>query len=142
MSPLSSLNTPAALIDVPRMQRNIDRMQRRMDSLKVKFRPHVKTSKCAPVAALQLQAGGCGVTVSTLLEAEQFYADGITDIVYAVGMVANKLPQALALRRPALRSRQAWRRRRARSPRRRRSAPARKSAAPMPIAAGPRHRPA
>lgn len=99
MTALSALGTPAALIDLPRMARNIDRMQRRMDALGVKFRPHVKTSKCVDVARAQLAAGAQGITVSTLKEAEQFFAAGIADILYAVGMVPAKLPQALALRR-------------------------------------------
>lgn len=99
MTSLPTLNTPAALIDLPRMRRNIARMQRRMDELGVRFRPHVKTSKCVPVVQAQLDAGARGITVSTLKEAEQFFAAGITDILYAVGMVPAKIPQALALRR-------------------------------------------
>lgn len=85
------------------MQRNIARMQERMDALGVRFRPHVKTSKCTPVAQAQLAAGAQGITVSTLKEAAQFHADGIDDILYAVGMAAAKLPQALALRRSGCR---------------------------------------
>lgn len=96
---LESLNTPAALIDIARMNRNIERMQQRMNSLRVSFRPHVKTSKCAQVVQAQIDAGAHGITVSTLKEAEQFFACGIRDIVYAVGMAPTKLPQALALRR-------------------------------------------
>ncbi|MFT0173196.1 DSD1 family PLP-dependent enzyme [Paraburkholderia mimosarum] len=96
---LESLNTPAALIDVVRMHRNIERMQRRMNALGVKFRPHVKTTKCEQVVKAQMDAGAQGITVSTLKEAEQFLARGIRDIVYAVGMAPTKLPQALALRR-------------------------------------------
>ncbi|CAG2134485.1 D-threo-3-hydroxyaspartate dehydratase [Cupriavidus yeoncheonensis] len=96
---LDSLDTPAAVIDLARMQRNIDRMQQRMNALGVRFRPHVKTSKCTPVVRAQLDAGAQGITVSTLKEAEYFFAEGITDIVYAVGMAAHRLPQALALRR-------------------------------------------
>ncbi|AQV97844.1 DSD1 family PLP-dependent enzyme [Cupriavidus necator] len=96
---LDSLDTPAAVIDLARMQRNIDRMQQRMNALGVRFRPHVKTSKCRPVARAQLAAGAQGITVSTLKEAEYFFAEGVTDIVYAVGMAAHRLPQALALRR-------------------------------------------
>jgi len=46
---LRSLETPAAVIDTPRMLRNIHRMQARMDALGVRFRPHAKTSKCTPV---------------------------------------------------------------------------------------------
>jgi D-serine deaminase-like pyridoxal phosphate-dependent protein len=99
MNTLASLPTPAALIDVPRMQHNITRMQQRMDALGVRFRPHVKTSKSTPAIRAQIAAGAQGITVSTLKEAEQCFADGITDILYAVGMAAHRLPQALALRR-------------------------------------------
>ena len=49
----------------------------------------------------QIAAGARGITVSTLKEAEHFFAAGIADILYAVGMVPGKLAQALALRRRA-----------------------------------------
>ena len=97
--PLSQVDTPAALIELPRMQRNIARMQQRMDALGVRFRPHAKTAKCPAVTQAQIAAGAQGITVSTLKEAAQFFAHGITDILYAVGMVPHKLPQVLALRR-------------------------------------------
>ncbi len=96
---LETLGTPAALIDRPRMQRNIARMQDHLNTLGVAFRPHVKTSKCIEVARAQAAAGARGITVSTLKEAEQFFAAGFDDILYAVGMAAGKLPAALALRR-------------------------------------------
>jgi D-serine deaminase-like pyridoxal phosphate-dependent protein len=96
--PLLTLDTPAAVIDLARMQRNIDRMQQRMDALGVRLRPHVKTSKSVPVAAAQRAAGASGITVSTLKEAEQFFAAGTTDILYAVSMAPHRLPQALQLR--------------------------------------------
>lgn len=98
MTIMQELGTPTALIDTQRMQRNIERMQERMNALGVRFRPHVKTSKCPSVARAQIAAGAQGITVSTLKEAEQFFDAGITDILYAVGMVPSKLPQALALR--------------------------------------------
>ena len=94
---LQDLNTPAALVDTARMQRNITRMQQRMNSLGVAFRPHVKTTKCIAITQTQIEAGARGITVSTLKEADQFFAAGITDILYAVGMVAPKLKQAAAL---------------------------------------------
>jgi D-serine deaminase-like pyridoxal phosphate-dependent protein len=99
MTRIPDLDTPAAVIDTRRMQHNIDRMQQRMDALGVKFRPHVKTSKCVPVVQAQLAAGAQGITVSTLKEAEQFFAAGITDILYAVCIAPAKLPQVLRLRR-------------------------------------------
>lgn len=99
MTRLQELDTPAALIDVARMRRNIERMQTRMNALGVRFHPHVKTTKCLPVVRAQVAAGAHGITVSTLKEAEQFFADGVSDILYAVGMAPDKLPRALALRR-------------------------------------------
>ncbi|WP_070105710.1 DSD1 family PLP-dependent enzyme [Burkholderia plantarii] len=96
---LESLNTPAALVDVARMNRNIERMQQHMNALGVNFRPHIKTTKCAPIVMAQLEAGARGITVSTLKEAEQCFALGIRDIVYAVGIAPAKLARALALRR-------------------------------------------
>ncbi|WP_047470691.1 alanine racemase, partial [Delftia sp. ZNC0008] len=96
---LLTLDTPAAVIDLSRMQRNIHRMQQRMDAQGVRLRPHVKTSKSVPVAAAQRAAGASGITVSTLKEAEQFFAAGTTDILYAVSMAPHRLPQALQLRR-------------------------------------------
>ena len=96
---LSSLNTPSAVVDVTRMRHNIDRMQSRMAELGVRFRPHVKTTKCIEIARAQVAAGASGITVSTLKEAEQFFAAGFRDILYAVGIVPGKLAQALALRK-------------------------------------------
>jgi D-serine deaminase-like pyridoxal phosphate-dependent protein len=99
MTEITRINTPAALIDRARMEHNIARMQQRMNALGVAFRPHVKTSKSTPVVHAQLAAGARGITVSTLKEAAEFNAAGITDILYAVCISPDKLPQALALRR-------------------------------------------
>ncbi|ANN75886.1 alanine racemase [Bordetella flabilis] len=98
-SSLHTLDTPAAIIDVPRAMKNIRRMQDHMNALGVAFRPHVKTSKCEQVVLAQLGAGARGITVSTLKEADQFFASGITDILYAVGIAPHRLPHALELRR-------------------------------------------
>ena len=96
---LNEIATPAALIDETRMTRNIARMQERMGALGVRLRPHVKTPKCVEVARRQHGAGADGITVSTLKEAEQFFAAGFTDVLYAVAIVPAKLDRVLALRR-------------------------------------------
>ncbi|TYQ21623.1 UNVERIFIED_ORG: D-serine deaminase-like pyridoxal phosphate-dependent protein [Zoogloea ramigera] len=98
-----NLETPALLLDEARMQHNMARMQERMNVLGVAFRPHVKTSKCLEVARRQLALGARGITVSTLKEAEQFFAAGVDDILYAVAIVPNKLDHALRLVRAGLR---------------------------------------
>jgi len=98
--PLADLETPALLLDTPRLQANLRRMAQRMAALGVRLRPHVKTAKCLPVAAAtdaaNLAAGVPGaakhrpITVSTLREADRFAAAGWRDITYAVGLTANK----------------------------------------------------
>ncbi len=95
---LDDLLTPALVIDEGRMTRNIDRMRRRVSELGVSFRPHVKTSKSLEVSR-RLMTTPCGpITVSTLKEAEQFFARGVTDILYAVGIAPAKLPHVADLR--------------------------------------------
>lgn len=91
------IETPAALIDERRMAGNIARMQNHLAGLGVRLRPHVKTSKCVEVARAQQQAGAAGITVSTLKEAEQFFAAGFADVLYAVCIAPDKLDRAVAL---------------------------------------------
>jgi threo-3-hydroxy-D-aspartate ammonia-lyase len=100
---LSDIPTPAAVIDQARMMRNIERMQQRMNALGVRLRPHVKTSKCIDVVRRQQAAGADRITVSTLKEAEQFFAAGFVDVLYAVGIAQQKLDRVLALRRAGCR---------------------------------------
>jgi D-serine deaminase-like pyridoxal phosphate-dependent protein len=95
---LADLSTPAAVLDTVRMARNIGRMQACMGALGVRFRPHVKTAKCIDVARRQREAGAAGITVSTLREAEEFFAAGFSDILYAVCIAPQKLDRVRALR--------------------------------------------
>jgi D-serine deaminase-like pyridoxal phosphate-dependent protein len=95
---LRSIETPALLLDRARMDRNILRMQSQVDALGCRLRPHVKTSKSWPVVQAQRTAGAASITVSTLKEAEQFFAHGERDILYAVALAPNKIAHALELR--------------------------------------------
>src|SRR5262249_10035198 len=92
-------STPAALLDEAVMDNNIARMQKRMTALGVRLRPHVKTPKCIAVARRQRDAGASGITVSTLKEADEFFAAGFTDVLYAVCIAPDRLDRVLALRR-------------------------------------------
>lgn len=103
MTRLGDLETPLLLLDEDRMQANIRRMQDRMNALGVAFRPHVKTSKCTEVVQRQIAAGARGITVSTLKEAEVFFAAGITDILYAVAIAPTKFDHAMRLARAGAR---------------------------------------
>lgn len=95
---IADLLTPALLIDRPRMTRNVERMRTRLARHGVRFRPHVKTSKSIDASRLLMETPRGPITVSTLKEAEQFFAHGVTDILYAVGIVPAKLPHVADLR--------------------------------------------
>jgi D-serine deaminase-like pyridoxal phosphate-dependent protein len=99
---LSELETPALLLDRPKLDRNLARMQQRITGLGAHLRPHVKTAKSVDVVRRAVAPAGhansVGITVSTLKEAEQFFAAGYRDILYAVGIAPNKLAHVAALR--------------------------------------------
>ena len=91
------LFTPCLLIDKQKLTDNINRMNQRSKKLGISFRPHVKTTKCIPIALL-INDGMIGpITVSTLREAEYFADAGFRDIIYAVSIVPSKLPRVNAL---------------------------------------------
>ncbi|MEP7084403.1 MAG: alanine racemase, partial [Betaproteobacteria bacterium] len=94
----AEIETPALLLDAVRMERNIGRMRERLRALGAGFRPHLKTSKCVEVARRLFDGGSGPITVSTLKEAEYFFAHGYTDILYAVGITPVKLKHAADLR--------------------------------------------
>lgn len=83
MTALADLPTPALLVDVDRMERNISRMAASFAGTGIGLRPHVKTSKCWPVASRQLAAGAIGFTCSTPAEVAWLQDMGVTDLVWA-----------------------------------------------------------
>ncbi len=96
---LDSLSTPCLVLDEMRMMRNIERLRRRLEPFDVRFRPHLKTTKCVEIAKRMMLSQAGPATVSTLTEAEQFADAGVRDILYAVGIAPAKLGRVLALRR-------------------------------------------
>lgn len=94
---LIDLPTPALVLERPVLTRNIAAMVAALAPHRVRLRPHLKTAKSIDVARLALGNGAGAITVSTLAEAEYFAAHGITDILYAVGITAEKLEQVTKL---------------------------------------------
>lgn len=94
---VADLHTPALLLDPTKMHANIARMDAAVARHGVQLRPHLKTAKSVDVARAMTAAWSGAVTVSTLKEAEQFLAAGYRDILYAVGITANKLDAAARL---------------------------------------------
>ena len=91
------LPTPALLLDRTRLERQAERMRDKVRTLGVTLRPHVKTAKSIDVLRILSGGGDVPITVSTLAEARYFFAHGVTDILYAVGIAPVKLPEAAAL---------------------------------------------
>lgn len=94
---LFQLQTPALILDRPRLERNAARMLAKVRALGVTLRPHVKTSKSIDVLRILSGDEDVPITVSTLAEARYFFEHGVTDILYAVGIAPVKLPEVADL---------------------------------------------
>jgi D-serine deaminase-like pyridoxal phosphate-dependent protein len=91
---LLALETPRLVLDLDRLERNCAAMRERCAALGVALRPHLKTAKSVDVARIATGGAPCGITVSTLKEAEHFAAAGYRDILYAATVVPGKLAHA------------------------------------------------
>jgi D-serine deaminase-like pyridoxal phosphate-dependent protein len=96
---LTDLETPALILDRNILDRNIARMREHVTALETTLRPHVKTAKSIDVVRRTFGREPGPITVSTLKEAEYFFSNGVTDILYAVGIAPNKVEHAAALHR-------------------------------------------
>jgi D-serine deaminase-like pyridoxal phosphate-dependent protein len=67
---LDLLETPAAVVDLGRMERNLERAASYTRQHGLALRPHVKTHKSPIIAAEQLRLGAAGLTCATPYEAE------------------------------------------------------------------------
>ena len=94
---IHDLPTPALILDRSRLKRNAARMRAKVATLGVTLRPHVKTSKSINVLKALSDGADLPITVSTLAEARHFFAHGVTDILYAVGIAPVKLPEVADL---------------------------------------------
>jgi len=78
-----SLNTPAVLIDLDKLEANIGEISRLAAEAGVKLRPHTKIHECVEIAKMQLQVGVCGIEVGSIEQAEAMAEGGINDILVA-----------------------------------------------------------
>src|SRR6202790_776994 len=94
--------TPAAVIDMDRVERNIARIQAICDAAGVANRPHIKTHKSPLLAKLQIAAGAKGITCQKLGEAEVMVEAGIRDILISYNLIGEeKMPRLGALQTKA-----------------------------------------
>src|SRR5580698_6962885 len=82
--------TPAAVIDMDKVERNIARIQAACDAAGVANRPHIKTHKSPVLAKLQTAAGARGITCQKLGEAEVMAEAGIDDILISYNLIGEE----------------------------------------------------
>jgi D-serine deaminase-like pyridoxal phosphate-dependent protein len=68
---MRELSTPAAVVDLDRMERNLARMQDYAAAHGLGLRPHTKTHKAEWLGAEQVRRGALGLTVATPVEARR-----------------------------------------------------------------------
>jgi len=78
-----SLDTPAVLVDMNKLEANIREMSRLVAEAEVRLRPHVKVHECAEIAKMQIEAGACGIEVGPAAQAEAMAEEGFSDIIIA-----------------------------------------------------------
>jgi len=83
----ATIDTPALVVDLDRMDAAIALMQRSMSERGVALRPHAKTHKSIEVGRRQLAAGASGLTVGTIGEAEVFADGGLRELFIAYPLV-------------------------------------------------------
>jgi len=89
--------TPAAVVDLDRLESNLVRWQVYCDERGLGSRPHIKTHKCVEIARRQVELGAAGVTCQTLYEAELMVDAGIDDVLLAYNVVGGRKLEQLAM---------------------------------------------
>jgi len=92
------VDTPAAVVDLERLERNLSRWQEHADGVGLASRPHVKTHKSIEIARRQLALGAVGLTCQKLGEAETMVEAGCEDVLIPYNLLgAAKLERLGAL---------------------------------------------
>ena len=85
-----SLDTPCLAIDQDLLEKNIRTMQDYLQSHGKKLRPHAKTHKCSVIAKKQVEAGGVGICVAKVSEAEVLVKAGLRGILITSPVVTDQ----------------------------------------------------
>lgn len=94
---ISQLQTPCLILDEQKFKAHCDWMKNKCRRLGVNLRPHLKTGKSKEFSLNQMMTPEGPATVSTLLEAENFFNWGVKDLIYAVGIAPSKFARAAEL---------------------------------------------
>jgi D-serine deaminase-like pyridoxal phosphate-dependent protein len=84
------LDTPCLVIDQDLLEKNIRTMQDYLTSFGKKLRPHAKTHKCSIIARKQMEAGGVGICVAKVSEAEVLVKAGLRGVLITSPVVTDQ----------------------------------------------------
>ena len=91
---LADIDTPALIVDLPKLKGNIERVRQSATNAGLALRPHIKAHKTPEIAQMQIDAGAVGVTAAKVSEAEAMVDGGIVDV-----FIANEIVGEFKLRR-------------------------------------------
>ena len=81
--PYPELDTPAALLDLDKLEVNIAEMSQLAAEAGIKLRPHIKVHESTDIAKLQMAAGACGIEVGPVDQAIIMVDAGLNDVIIA-----------------------------------------------------------
>jgi D-serine deaminase-like pyridoxal phosphate-dependent protein len=97
---ITSLDTPALVIDVDAMERNLNRAARYAQQHGLRLRPHTKTHKIPALGRRQIELGAAGLSVAKTTEGEVMLASGTPDLLIAYPVLGEaKLARLVRLAR-------------------------------------------
>ena len=100
--PVSSIDTPALVLDLAAFERNLERMAAALRGRGARLRAHAKSHKCPEIAKRQIALGAVGICCQKVSEAAVFVDAGIDDVLVTNQVVgAAKLLHLAELARRA-----------------------------------------
>ncbi|MGI8894239.1 MAG: DSD1 family PLP-dependent enzyme [Casimicrobiaceae bacterium] len=101
-SPVSTIETPALVLDLDAFERNLDLMANAVRGSGLALRPHAKSHKCPDIARAQIARGAVGICCQKVDEAAAFVAAGIANVLVTNEIVApSKIARLAVLARAA-----------------------------------------
>ena len=92
--PVSSIDTPALVLELNAFERNLKRMADALALRGIRLRAHAKSHKCPEIARRQVAMGAVGVCCQKVSEAAVFVAAGLQDV-----LITNQLMSAAKVAR-------------------------------------------
>jgi len=93
---ITTLDTPALIVDLDAMDRNIARIANYLEEQRVAWRPHMKGAKLPAIGHILQKAGAIGVTCAKVSEAEVMAAGGISSILISSEIAGDQKISRLA----------------------------------------------